>query len=255
MKILRVTDAENFSLNTYGADYALKEFFGGRADDSKVKMEMLKDIALQGYTRLANYTNDTGNKQTLNAVDVYFLGAGIVTDLVTPGLLLHRTINAKKKELTREKATYNNESMIDDFDPSFYTLNEDEIIENIHNDLIKDLEENPDSLKNVDKFFTSPSFRHFGYMNGEAVCMIEGRFIDTKLYINFGFKSGFYCDDMVVLLYDKLYHELNEVIYQDVISLIVNLQNSECKCFLDDRWEFYKTPSDYAISSRYKFIN
>jgi len=103
-KIARITDAENYALMTYGSEEALKEFFGPRADDSKKKMQMYKQISQQGYLQLKDLKSDLGDKQTLNTVDVYFMGAGIMTDLVTGGLALDRTLkNKNKKDLSREK--------------------------------------------------------------------------------------------------------------------------------------------------------
>lgn len=102
-KIARITDAENFSLGIYEADYALREFFGPRADNSVSKMEMNRDIATQGYTQLQNYTDDVKDKHTLNTIDVYFMGAGLMTDLVTPDLELIRTKDGKtRKQSTQE---------------------------------------------------------------------------------------------------------------------------------------------------------
>jgi len=51
--------------------------------------------------------SDTKNKQALNTLDVYFTAAGIMTDLLTPGLEFRYTLdNKKRKELSHEK--YNN---------------------------------------------------------------------------------------------------------------------------------------------------
>jgi len=100
-KVARITDQENFALSIYGADASLQEFFGPRADDGVAKLEMYKEIAQQGYTQLQNYTNDVKNKQTLNTIDVFFMGAGIMTDLVTDDLELIRT----KEERKRRKST------------------------------------------------------------------------------------------------------------------------------------------------------
>ena len=96
-RVARITDAENFSLNTYGADEALKEFFGPRADNNVTKQEMLNDIMNQGYTSQKNYTKDLKNNQTLNTVDVYFSGAGLMTDLVNGGYKLRRTLEGKNE--------------------------------------------------------------------------------------------------------------------------------------------------------------
>jgi len=95
-KTARITDSENYALTTYGNDEALKEFFGARADDQVKKMQMFKDISTQGYVNLKDLSSDIEDRQTLNTTDVYFLGLGINTDLVTPGLALKRTLKERK---------------------------------------------------------------------------------------------------------------------------------------------------------------
>lgn len=64
-----------------------------RADDMTGKMEMLKNINRDGYVSLKDMPNDVKNKQALNTLDVFFLSAGIVTDLITPGLALRDTLD------------------------------------------------------------------------------------------------------------------------------------------------------------------
>jgi len=103
-KVARMTDAENYLMNIYEADFALKEMLSCRADDNVAKAEMFRDIATQGYCRLTDQTNDVANKQTLNTVDVYFTGAGLVSDLLTPGLMFRRTLDDRhKKDAVKEK--------------------------------------------------------------------------------------------------------------------------------------------------------
>jgi len=67
-----------------------------RADDSVAKQQMLKDIAKDGYTKLENYPDELKNKQALNTLDVMFTGAGLVTDLLTPGLAFERTLESRE---------------------------------------------------------------------------------------------------------------------------------------------------------------
>ena len=74
----------------------LKELNAPRADDSVMKQQMLRDIALNGYTRLADMDDEIENKTTLNTVDCYIRGMSIESDLVTRGLMLNSTL---KKEL------------------------------------------------------------------------------------------------------------------------------------------------------------
>lgn len=97
-KNARVSDAETFAMNVIGADKALKEFMSIRADDMTGKMEMLKNINRDGYVSLKDMPNDVKNKQALNTLDVFFLSAGIVTDLITPGLALRDTLDNKQSK-------------------------------------------------------------------------------------------------------------------------------------------------------------
>lgn len=92
----RESDLENTMLIAMGMKNTLKELNAPRADDSVMKQEMLRDIALNGYTRLSDMTDNVENKTTLNTVNTYLLGMTIESDLVTKGLMLPSTL---KKEL------------------------------------------------------------------------------------------------------------------------------------------------------------
>lgn len=84
----RESDVENFVLTTIGADAAAKEFCSARADDMVMKSEMYSEINKKGYVSMSELTDDVKNKTTLNTVDVFLMGMGIKTDLVTTGLEL-----------------------------------------------------------------------------------------------------------------------------------------------------------------------
>jgi hypothetical protein len=102
----KVSDTENYALVAIGAEAALKEFLGPRADDAVMKQEMFKDINKDNYTSLKNYTREVGNKQALNTLDVYFTGAGILTDLITPGYAFKRSMEDRNlRDRTHEKYT------------------------------------------------------------------------------------------------------------------------------------------------------
>ena len=92
----RESDQENIMLTALGLKNTLKELNAPRSDDNVMKQQMLHDIAVNGYTRLSDMTDDVMNKTTLNTVNTYFLGMSINTDLVTSGLMLPSTV---KKEL------------------------------------------------------------------------------------------------------------------------------------------------------------
>ena len=65
----RESDIENIMLTSLGLKNTLKELNGPRADDAVMKQQMLRDIALNGYTRLADMPDEVENKTTLNTVD------------------------------------------------------------------------------------------------------------------------------------------------------------------------------------------
>lgn len=89
----RESDLENSMLVSLGATNILKELNGPRADDHVMKREMINSINTKGYVDLEELTDDPANKTTLNTVNMFLLGMGISSDLVTKGLMLKNTIN------------------------------------------------------------------------------------------------------------------------------------------------------------------
>lgn len=89
----RESDLENTMLTALGMTNTLKELNAPRADDSVMKREMLRDIALNGYTSLEDMTDEIKNKTTLNTVDCYIRGMSLISDLVTKGLMLPKTLD------------------------------------------------------------------------------------------------------------------------------------------------------------------
>ena len=84
----RESDLENIMLVVLGMEKTLKELNGPRADDPIMKQQMLRDIALNGYTKLEDMEDDILNKTTLNTVDTYLRCMTLESDLVTKGLLV-----------------------------------------------------------------------------------------------------------------------------------------------------------------------
>lgn len=91
-KNARESDAETFCLAAIGAENTMREFLGPRADDMVMKTQMYSEISKKGYVSINELTNDVNNKTTLNTVDVYLIGAGIKSDLITKSLALPRTL-------------------------------------------------------------------------------------------------------------------------------------------------------------------
>lgn len=88
----RQSDVENNMMIAIGADKIIEEMNGPRADDMTMKSQMNVQIANNGYVHLSDLTSDPANKTTLNTVNVYLIGMGLKTDLVTPGLMFKNTI-------------------------------------------------------------------------------------------------------------------------------------------------------------------
>ena len=106
-KAARITDMDNYSLQTYGADEALKELLGARADDPVAKIEMYRKINEEGFVSLQEIEGDPRKKVTLNTINTILLGAGITTDLVTDGLLLPITAETvdRQERIERDRAS------------------------------------------------------------------------------------------------------------------------------------------------------
>lgn len=88
----RESDLENIMLASLGMQKTLKELNGPRADDLTMKRQMLTEIAEKGYVQLSELDDDVSNKTTLNTANIYLLGMGLNSDLVTKGLMLKSTI-------------------------------------------------------------------------------------------------------------------------------------------------------------------
>lgn len=86
------SDLENFAMVSLGLTNIMKELNGPRADDIKMKQDMLTKISTDGFVSMAELESDPYNKSTLNTVDVFLLGMGIKSDLVTKGLMLKKTL-------------------------------------------------------------------------------------------------------------------------------------------------------------------
>ena len=89
----RNSDQETIALLTVGANVALKELMSMRADDMVMKSEMNKAIARDGYVAMSDLTDKLSNKTTLNSAAVFFIGAGLMTDLVMNDYFLPKTLD------------------------------------------------------------------------------------------------------------------------------------------------------------------
>lgn len=83
---------ENYSLMTYGAESAVKEFMSFRADDITMKEEAYSRIRRDGYVSMNELTDNVENKTSLNTLDAYMISMGLKSNLVTDGYLLKKTL-------------------------------------------------------------------------------------------------------------------------------------------------------------------
>ncbi len=93
-----IAEAETYALSAIGADKALEEFLGPRADNMEKKRQMYKDIARDGFVSLDNLKSSRTSSTTLNTINTYLIAAGLHTDLVTPTLETEYTINKKLRK-------------------------------------------------------------------------------------------------------------------------------------------------------------
>lgn len=93
-KNARESDLENFALVTLNANNCLRELNGPRADDLEMKTQMLSEISKKGYVSLDELPSRLGNKTALNTINVYMIGMGIDSDLVTNSLALPKTLKS-----------------------------------------------------------------------------------------------------------------------------------------------------------------
>ena len=96
----RNSDWETLALSTVGADKALEELLGPRADNRQKKLQMYQAISRDGYVKLQDLKSDPTSNLALNMLDTYLTAAGIKTDLITPTLRTYATI---QKELREKK--------------------------------------------------------------------------------------------------------------------------------------------------------
>jgi len=83
-KNARNTDTETYSMIAVGAEQALREFMGPRADDMKAKTQLYSALNRKGYVSLDELESGPEDKVALNTFDAYFAMQGLITNLVSP---------------------------------------------------------------------------------------------------------------------------------------------------------------------------
>ena len=89
----RESDLENSMLISLGMNDLLKELNGPRADDPVMKQQMYTESNNKGYVSLADLDSDPANKTIFKTVNVFLLGMGLNSDLVTKGLMTKKTLD------------------------------------------------------------------------------------------------------------------------------------------------------------------
>lgn len=95
-KVAALSDMESLSLSIIGADNALKEFLGPRANAQDAKREMLRQIVRDGYATLSDLPNDPTEKTALMTLNTYLLASGIRSDLINTSLETLYTLKNKR---------------------------------------------------------------------------------------------------------------------------------------------------------------
>jgi hypothetical protein len=98
-KVASISDPESFALVATGANSALKEFLGPRADNQSKKLNLYRQIARDGYATLEamDADADISKSTTINTMNSYLLASGIRSDLVATGLKTNHTIDQEAK--------------------------------------------------------------------------------------------------------------------------------------------------------------
>lgn len=97
-KVASLSDVESFALSAIGADRALEEFLGPRADAQSKKRAMYRQIARDGYCSLGDLEEDRSSSTTLNTINTYLIAAGLRSDLVNNSLKTEFTIDKDLKK-------------------------------------------------------------------------------------------------------------------------------------------------------------
>lgn len=81
-KTARVTEPEAYSLIVQECYACAQEAFGPMADDEAAYFEMQKQILRNGEVSLEDLPNDPINKVTMNTINAFIIGSGIVSNLI-----------------------------------------------------------------------------------------------------------------------------------------------------------------------------
>lgn len=99
-KVASLSEPETYALTAIGADKAIEELLGPRADNIQKKRQMYREISERGYCTLESLKSDKSSSTTLNTLNTYMLASGIRSNLITNTLQTEYTINSglRKKQ-------------------------------------------------------------------------------------------------------------------------------------------------------------
>ena len=92
----------NAHLGVDNDNYILKEILGARADNKNHKFQYKTEISALGTVTLSSEaykSNIIHQGQALNTLDVFLIGAGLKSNLITGGLTTKQGLNNKISEL------------------------------------------------------------------------------------------------------------------------------------------------------------
>lgn len=82
-----------------GDNYIIKELLGARADNMGHKMQMQAEISALGTASISTYgATLLHSGQALNTLDIFFLGAGLKSSLITGGNITKQGLANKREK-------------------------------------------------------------------------------------------------------------------------------------------------------------
>lgn len=96
LSVARIANIEEMTGIGGANSFILKEILGARADNMTLKLQMQNEISTFGSSRMSDYEKDViPNSQAINTLDVFLIGAGLKSDIVTPTLATKQGLRNK----------------------------------------------------------------------------------------------------------------------------------------------------------------
>lgn len=102
-KVAAISDAEATAVLSWDADKVLAELYGPRSGSQKMKQEMYKRIANDGYVTLADLkeVDDNESHSASQTINIHLLASGIRSDLVSNNLKTPYTVRLESELIKR----------------------------------------------------------------------------------------------------------------------------------------------------------